>query len=99
MYGFLLGVVLVCFLSDKNLAHSDIFCFLSIVHLGINEDDPGTTGGSPSLSVYRYFFENVFLQTTEEYYSKESMQFLWENPVTEYMKKVSLQIGHSILSL
>ena len=60
------------------------------MHLGINEDDPGTAGagGNPSLSVYRPSFENAFLQTTEEYYSKESTLFLWENPVTEYMKKV-----------
>ena len=58
-----------------------------LVHLGINEDESGLTGG-PSLSVYRSSFETVFLQTTEEYYSQESMQFLSENPATEYMKKV-----------
>lgn len=67
----------------------NVFVFWT-VHLGINEDEPGTAGGSPSLSVYRCFFENGFLQTTEEYYHKESTQFLSENPVTEYMKKVSL---------
>lgn len=62
--------------------------FKFLVHLGINEDEPGTTGGSPSLLVYRCSFETAFLQTTEEYYSKESTQLLSENPVTEYMKKV-----------
>eukprot|EP00794_Sanderia_malayensis_P003072 gene3072-3536_t len=64
----------------------------SFVHLGVNEDEPGLVGGNPSLSVYRYSFENAFIQNTEEYYSKESTLFLAENPVTEYMKKAETRL-------
>lgn len=64
----------------------------SFVHLGINEEEPGSLGAHPSLSVYRNSFENSFIQTTEEYYSKESTQFLAENPVTEYMKKAETRL-------
>ena len=52
--------------------------------LGIDESD--CTRGSEE--VYKLYFEAPFLEGTKQYYKKESQQFLAENSVVEYMKKV-----------
>lgn len=64
------------------------------VELGVNEIE-GVSGSQatrdakvPKLRVYRENFEKLFLEDTEAFYTKEAVDFIANNPVTEYMRKV-----------
>lgn len=60
----------------------------SFIQLGLDEND--STKGN--LDVYRFSFEKPFLESTREYYRKESKNFIAETNIIEYMKKASNRI-------
>lgn len=74
----------------------------SYVELGLEQEDPfrnnqnrqqqmafqqqNTAAEESNLKVYKDLFESKFLEALEEFYKKESQNFLNENSVIEYMK-------------
>ena len=63
-----------------------------VVELGFAENaSPQSTNQqitSPTLKIYKDYFEAPFLQDTEQFYRLEATSFLEHNSVTEYLQKV-----------
>lgn len=59
------------------------------VMLGLNKEKPK----EHTLEVYRRDFEEMFLTSTEVYYTAESSQFISSNSVSDYMKKVEVRLN------
>lgn len=60
----------------------------SFVSLGLDENDTVRQ----NLEVYRNSFESPFILNTEQYYKQESNDFVAQNSVTDYMKKVEARL-------
>ncbi|EGG15794.1 cullin A [Cavenderia fasciculata] len=62
------------------------------VSLGLNREKPKET----ILQVYKSSFEELFLAATEQYYTSESVKFISENTVADYMKKVEARLNEEV---
>lgn len=71
---------------------SIIHLIMFLVELGFTENQSAPSSNSPTttptLAIYKEFFEVQFLQDTEHFYRVEATTFLVHNSVTEYLKKV-----------
>ncbi|CAF1052602.1 unnamed protein product [Adineta ricciae] len=69
----------------------------SYVALGFTEDTSNSNQMiSPTLAIYKDFFEIQFLQDTEQFYQLEAATFLVHNSVTEYLRKVAQRLDEEV---
>ena len=74
--------------------HSTLLMFVFIVcvvELGVKSDS--NTSKGRQLSVYEEYFEEDFIRHTERFYASESVTFLANNPITEYLKRVGYSLA------
>jgi hypothetical protein len=55
-----------------------------------------TQDATSILTIYQKFFETPFLQDTEQFYRLEATNFLHQNSVTEYLKKVAQRLDEEV---
>ncbi len=68
-----------------------------LVALGFTEDTTNTNQmTSPTLTIYKDYFEVQFLQDTEQFYRLEAATFLVHNSVTEYLRKVAQRLDEEV---
>lgn len=77
--------------SDSNFDRRSHHIGITASSSTMNQDD-SSMANQASLAVYRTKFETPFLDNTKHYYITESMEFLAQNPVTEYMKKAEARL-------
>lgn len=65
------------------------------VEMGLDQDDGEQMGGStgPELSIYAKYFEESFLEETQDFYRRESSAFLASNSLVEYMQKIDHRLA------
>ncbi|CAF3045733.1 unnamed protein product [Rotaria socialis] len=69
----------------------------SYVALGFTEELTNSSHiTSPTLTIYRDYFELYFLHDTEQFYRLEAATFLVHNSVTEYLKKVATRLDEEV---
>ncbi|KAG9238847.1 putative Cullin-1 [Amylocarpus encephaloides] len=75
--------------NGETIEHGQIKSIVdSFVSLGLDEADPTKS----TLGVYRYHFEQPFIDATRKFYQAESKQFVAENSIVEYMKKAAIRL-------
>lgn len=84
-----------------NVKYSSVFCSFHhfvLVALGFTEDinSTNTQMTTPSLDIYKDYFEIQFLQDTEQFYRLEAATFLVHNSVTEYLRKVAQRLDEEV---
>ena len=71
-----------------------------LVELGFAENSSVPSNNnpitSPTLTIYKDYFEAQFLQDTEQFYRLEAATFLVHNSVTEYLKKVAQRLDEEV---
>jgi cullin 1 len=75
--------------NGETIEHNQIKSIVdSFVSLGLDEADPTKS----TLDVYRFNFEQPFIEATKAFYQAESKQFVAENSIVEYMKKAAVRL-------
>lgn len=75
---------------NTRLISGVLSCF---VELGLDEDDNEQKMSGPELSIYKTTFEEKFIAETEDFYSRESSDFLADNSLIDYMRKTEHRLA------
>lgn len=68
-------------------------CNLSTVALGSDDTDPSQSGSARvNLELYKVYFQDEFIKSTEAYYRTETEDFLANNSVSDYLKKAEIRL-------